>query len=74
MTLIEMTQSNLDNAKPAALALIFGLVAGPYFSNFLGWQVATLDSREPGNVLTRFKSNHWVGVALTAALLAEWLV
>jgi 4-hydroxybenzoate polyprenyltransferase len=40
----------------------------------LGWQVATLDSREPGNVLTRFKSNHWVGVALTAALLAEWLV
>src|SRR5688572_16518997 len=40
----------------------------------LAWQVLTLDSREPGNVLVRFRSNHWVGVALTLALLAEWLI
>lgn len=40
----------------------------------LSWQIITLDGREPGNALTRFKSNHWVGVALTAAFLIEWLV
>jgi 4-hydroxybenzoate polyprenyltransferase len=40
----------------------------------LAWQVASLDGREPGNPLVRFKSNHWVGLALTAALLAEWLI
>ncbi len=39
----------------------------------LAWQVATLDGREPGNALVRFKANHWVGVALTLALLIESL-
>ncbi|MEO6012138.1 MAG: 4-hydroxybenzoate octaprenyltransferase [Devosia sp.] len=37
----------------------------------LGWQVATLDAARAGNVIVRFKANHWVGVALTLALLAE---
>ena len=40
----------------------------------LAWQVATLDAREPGNALLRFKANHWVGVALTLALLIEAMV
>lgn len=39
----------------------------------LAWQVATLDSREAGNPLLRFKSNHWIGLSLTLALIAEWL-
>lgn len=38
----------------------------------LAWQVATLDGRAPGNPLSRFKANHWVGMTLTLALLAEW--
>ena len=37
----------------------------------LAWQVATLDAREPDNALVRFKSNHWVGLALTVTLLLE---
>jgi 4-hydroxybenzoate polyprenyltransferase len=37
----------------------------------LSWQVATLDGRAQGNALARFKANHWVGLALTAALLIE---
>jgi 4-hydroxybenzoate polyprenyltransferase len=40
----------------------------------LGWQVATLYAGAPGNALVRFRSNHWVGLLVTAALLAEWLV
>jgi 4-hydroxybenzoate polyprenyltransferase len=40
----------------------------------LAWQVVTLDGREPGNPLIRFRANHWVGLAVTAALLAESLV
>ena len=40
----------------------------------LGWQVVTLDRARPGNALIRFKANNWVGLALTAALLVEFLV
>ena len=40
----------------------------------LAWQVITLDGNAAGNALVRFKSNHWVGLAFTLALLAEaWL-
>jgi 4-hydroxybenzoate polyprenyltransferase len=38
----------------------------------LAWQVATLDRTKPGNALTRFKANHWVGLALTLAILLEF--
>jgi 4-hydroxybenzoate polyprenyltransferase len=38
------------------------------------WQVVTLDAREPDNALMRFKANHWVGLALTLAILIDaWL-
>jgi 4-hydroxybenzoate polyprenyltransferase len=39
----------------------------------LAWQVATLDPASPGNALVRFKANHWVGLALTLAFLADWV-
>ena len=37
----------------------------------LTWQVATLEPSNPDNALVRFKANHWVGLALTVAFLAE---
>jgi 4-hydroxybenzoate polyprenyltransferase len=36
----------------------------------LVWQIQTLDMRDPANALVRFRANHWVGLALTLALLA----
>ena len=38
----------------------------------LAWQVQTLDPSKPDNALARFKANHWVGLALTAAILLEF--
>jgi hypothetical protein len=45
-------------AKPAALALVVGLVAGPYISNFLGWQVAsgTVLARERAGIVEQLAS------------------
>jgi hypothetical protein len=37
----EAAVSKWQTAKPAALALLIGLVAGPYISNALGWQVTS---------------------------------
>jgi 4-hydroxybenzoate polyprenyltransferase len=42
-------------------------------AGLLAWQVLTLDPADPDNALLRFKNNHYVGVALTLALLAEWV-
>jgi len=39
----------------------------------LAWQVLTLDNSIAGNALTRFRANHLVGIALTLALLADWV-
>jgi 4-hydroxybenzoate polyprenyltransferase len=52
----------------AGLAFVFGMAA---VIALLTWQVVTLDGKAPGNALMRFRSNHWIGVALTAALLLE---
>jgi 4-hydroxybenzoate polyprenyltransferase len=49
-----------------AAAVVPGLV--------LAWQVATLDAKIPGNALGRFKANHWVGLALTLALLLDFWI
>jgi len=38
----------------------------------LAWQVYTLDVDVPNNPLVRFQSNHYVGIAMSLALLAEW--
>ncbi|HWA19113.1 MAG TPA: 4-hydroxybenzoate octaprenyltransferase [Devosia sp.] len=37
----------------------------------LAWQVMTLAPAAQGNALVRFKANHWVGLALTLAILIE---
>ncbi|HWU18801.1 MAG TPA: 4-hydroxybenzoate octaprenyltransferase [Devosia sp.] len=42
-------------------------------AGILAWQVWTLDADMPGNPGTRFYSNHYVGIALVLALLAEWV-
>jgi len=40
----------------------------------LSWQVATLDAKAPDNAVARFRFNYWVGLALTAVLLAELVI
>jgi 4-hydroxybenzoate polyprenyltransferase len=52
----------------AGLAFVFGMAA---VVALLTWQVLTLDGQAAGNALMRFRANHWVGMALTAALLLE---
>lgn len=39
----------------------------------LAWQLWTLDAAVPGNPKQRFDSNHYVGIILTLALMAEWV-
>ena len=39
----------------------------------LGWQVWTIDPAQPENPKTRFYSNHYVGIALSLAFLADWV-
>lgn len=53
----------------SAGSLVYAAMAVPVA--LLAWQVATLDAREPGNALVRFKANHWVGLAFTLTLLLE---
>jgi len=53
------------------LVLVFGLAL---VIALLAWQVITLDPRDGVGALVRFKANHWVGLALTATLLADWLL
>ena len=40
----------------------------------LGWQIRTLEPHNPANALVRFRANHWVGLAFTAALLLDLVV
>lgn len=62
----------LVGAIMAGAGLVFfflSLVAG----GLLAWQVWTLDGAMPENPAARFKLNHYVGIALVLALLAEWV-
>jgi hypothetical protein len=54
----KVAESKWEKAKPAALALMVGLVAGPYISNFLGWQVAsgTVLARERAGIVAQLAS------------------
>lgn len=54
----EMTESRWENARFAAVALMIGLVAGPYMSNFLGWQVTsgTALARERAGIVEQLAS------------------
>lgn len=40
----------------------------------LAWQLWTLKPHNAANALVRFRSNHWVGLAVTLALLADLLL
>ena len=40
-------------------------------AGLLGWQIVTLEPKNPKNALRMFKSNMWVGLTLTAALLLQ---
>jgi 4-hydroxybenzoate polyprenyltransferase len=40
----------------------------------LAWQVVTLDIRDPQSALSRFRFNNWVGLLLTAVMIADWAV
>ena len=42
-------------------------------AGLLAWQLWTLDKDIPLNPFNRFYNNHYVGMALTLALLAEWV-
>ncbi|ODT83416.1 MAG: 4-hydroxybenzoate polyprenyltransferase [Pelagibacterium sp. SCN 64-44] len=42
-------------------------------AGLLAWQLWTLDAEQPENPLIRFKNNHYVGIVLTLALLADWV-
>ena len=59
-------------ATLAGAGLLFAVLS-LVSAGLLAWQVQSLDAAEPGNALAKFKSNSLVGVALTLALLAEWV-
>jgi 4-hydroxybenzoate polyprenyltransferase len=42
-------------------------------AGLLAWQLWTLDADSPENPLIRFKNNHYVGIVLTLAFLADWV-
>lgn len=58
----EAAASKWQTAQPAVLALVLGLVAGPYISNALGWQVTsgTASARARANIVQRLA---WVCAA-----------
>ena len=58
-------------AAGGGVVLLIGLLP---VAALLGWQVMTLAPQVPDSALVRFKANHWVGLLLTLALVAEWLV
>ena len=61
-------------AMAAGGGIVFAVLS-LVLAGHLAWQVMTLDGQAPGNPLERFRSNHYagLGLALTLALLAEWV-
>jgi len=53
-------------------ALVFVVVSLPA-AVLLAWQVWTIDVSQPQNPRARFYSNHYVGIVLSLALLADWV-
>ncbi|KFC67294.1 4-hydroxybenzoate polyprenyltransferase [Devosia sp. LC5] len=62
----------LAGATMAGTGLLFALLS-LIAAGVLAWQVWTLDANEQGNPVARFRSNHYVGITLLLALLAEWV-
>ena len=70
-------------ALTVALWAMAGAEAGagtPFFIGLvpvallLGWQLYSLDPKDPQSALVRFRSNHWVGLLLTLAMVLDWLL
>lgn len=55
----------------AGAAFYIGLAA---VALMFGWQIRTLDPRDPKSALLRFRSNHWVGLTFTLAMLVDWMI
>jgi 4-hydroxybenzoate polyprenyltransferase len=62
----------LAGATMAGAGLVF-FVLSLVSAGLLAWQVWTLDAGVRENPGIRFYSNHYVGIALVLALLAEWV-
>lgn len=62
----------LAAATVGGAGIVFALLS-LVTAGLLAWQVQTLDPAIPGNAVTRFRSNNYVGVALSLALLADWV-
>jgi len=58
-------------AVGAGLVFVFG--TGVVVA-MLAWQLITLQPKLSNNALVRFKANHWLGLALTAAFVLDGLV
>jgi hypothetical protein len=43
---MQQLQARWTTAKPIVIGLAFGLVLGPFISNYLGWQVTARSARE----------------------------
>lgn len=52
--------------------IVFVAVSVPAAA-LLAWQVWTIDVSQPENPRARFYSNHYVGIVLSLALLADWV-
>lgn len=62
----------LAAATIAGAGIVFALLS-LVAAAILFWQVQTLDAEVPDNALIRFRSNHYVGMTLALALLADWV-
>ena len=62
----------LAAATIAGAGIIFAVLS-LVAAGLLAWQVQTVDAEKPDNPRARFYSNHYVGIVLSLALLADWV-
>ena len=62
----------LAAATLAGAGIIFAVISLVALG-ILAWQVQTVDADVPNNPYVRFYSNHYVGMTLALALLADWV-
>ncbi|MBJ7577542.1 4-hydroxybenzoate octaprenyltransferase [Devosia sp. MC532] len=59
-------------AVTAGAGVIFAVIA-LIGAGLMAWQLYTLDASKADNPLVRFQNNHYVGIVISLALLAEWV-
>ncbi|UJW85228.1 4-hydroxybenzoate octaprenyltransferase [Devosia sp. SL43] len=62
----------LAAATIAGAGIVFAVLS-LVAAGLLAWQVQTVDAEKPDNPRARFYSNHYVGIVLSLALLADWV-